>query len=196
MIDKNRLEFCFDESGSDKASGHNYHIVYSKILPENPKYLLEIGISNDHTPGKTSLYAWKNFYPDTKIIGADIIPDKLVNEDGISSYLLDQSDEKDLKKFANHFSHQFDVIVDDGSHIFKDARKTFEALFPLLSYNGVFIIEDIGKISSMHYKQNMEQWINYLEGENIVHHFFDAKPEWEDDSLLLVIWKKDNLVVR
>jgi hypothetical protein len=35
-----------------------------------------------------------------------------------------------------------DVVIDDGSHVPKDIIVTFETLFPALSKNGIYIVED------------------------------------------------------
>jgi demethylmacrocin O-methyltransferase len=53
-----------------------------------------------------------------------------------------QSDEKILSKIVNKYK-KFDIIIDDGSHVNKDVIKTFNFLFPFLSENGLYFIEDI-----------------------------------------------------
>ena len=37
----------------------------------------------------------------------------------------------------------FDVIIDDGSHRSEHIRATFAILFPLLTPNGVYVVEDV-----------------------------------------------------
>ena len=35
-----------------------------------------------------------------------------------------------------------DIIIDDGSHVNRDVIFTFNCLFPMLSANGIYVIED------------------------------------------------------
>ena len=53
-----------------------------------------------------------------------------------------QSDENFIKSIIDKYG-SFDVIIDDGSHISKDVKKTFKLLFPTLANNGLYIVEDI-----------------------------------------------------
>lgn len=38
---------------------------------------------------------------------------------------------------------QFDIVLDDGSHQMDDIRASFECLYPALSKNGVYVVEDL-----------------------------------------------------
>jgi cephalosporin hydroxylase len=37
----------------------------------------------------------------------------------------------------------FDIVIDDGSHVFEHQIASFEALFPLASSTAVYIVEDV-----------------------------------------------------
>ena len=37
----------------------------------------------------------------------------------------------------------FDIIIDDGSHISKDVKKSFHLLFPILNNKGLYVVEDM-----------------------------------------------------
>ena len=181
----------FNDSGSDKSSGHSYHEIYSKILPEKISSLLEVGIANDETPGRSSLHAWSKIYPEAKIYGADIIAEKLINENNITSYLVDQSSAASLYQLSNDI-WLLDVIIDDGSHILTDSIQTFNFLKNNMKVNSsIYVIEDVGKISPP-YRQTLSGLENFFSSnsEQFSYKVYDAKPGiTADDSVLIVIRK-------
>jgi hypothetical protein len=181
----------FTKHGSDKSDPHNYEKTYGKVLPDNLNNLLEIGISNtdaDHS----SLHAWSEVYPDAKIWGADIIFEKLINKDNISSYLLDQSSAESLDNFKLFLNNKFDVIIDDGSHVFEHAKLTIEKLLDCLTENGIYCIEDIAKGPLWYCNQSVEQWTNYLDTRiDLEYTVYDSREELgvQDDSVIIAIRK-------
>jgi hypothetical protein len=82
-------------------------------------------------------------YPNAEIIGLDNMEYKLINEGNIKSFLVDQSSAESLSKFASSWKTSIDAILDDGSHNIDHYLLTFEHLFPLLSDDGVYLIEDV-----------------------------------------------------
>lgn len=191
-MDKNKLKAAFDKSGSDKSSTHKYESGYAQILPESVSNLLEIGIANGYAT-VSSLTAWAELYPNAQIVGADIVPEKMINTRTIRSFLVDQSSRDSLEQFKSGVGMQFDVIIDDGSHYFMDALLTYEMLFDdLLKNDGIYIIEDIGKEGS--WAQMKHQWEAYMiTVDQVTYGFIDTRPEISnDDSLLLWIKKVVN----
>lgn len=181
----------FSKHGSDKTDPHAYNKTYAKILPEKLDNLLEIGISNtdaDHS----SLHAWSELYPDAKIWGADIVVEKLINKENISSYLLDQSSEGSLSNFKLFLKDKFDVIIDDGSHYFEHAKLTLDLLLENLKDDGLYCIEDIAKAPLWYCNQTVQQWVEYLDTRtDISYEVHDSRPdlETEDDSIIISIKK-------
>ena len=45
--------------------------------------------------------------------------------------------QKILKKYP-----EIDIVIDDGSHMMHHMKKSFEVLYPKISYNGVYLVED------------------------------------------------------
>lgn len=142
--------------GSDKASSHSYHYLYSRALnnPEGIRSLLEIGIGTNNPaivsnmteagrPG-ASLRAWQDFLPEAKIIGADIDPKILFSEGRIRCSPVDQLDLDSLFRLAKSLPcEQLDVIIDDGLHSTQANLHTIQALLPACSEGGWFFVEDI-----------------------------------------------------
>lgn len=189
MISEEILSTAFNDSGSDKTTRHQYQRGYTQLLPDTLERLLEIGIAN-YTSDNSSLAAWSVLYPNAEIIGADIVPEKLINRNNIKSYLLDQSSEVSLNNFKDLVGGTFDVIVDDGSHYFEHVRISFVCLFDMLSPTGVYIIEDIGKADG--WAQVKTQWEEFMQTvEGVTYGFIDTIPENKtDDSLMLWVKKQ------
>jgi hypothetical protein len=101
--------------GTDKASSHhnylNFYESFFSALRAEPITLLEIGVLNG-----ASLNTWKNYFPNGKIVGADISPPtKRFQRDRIFIELLDQSNVEELTHAA--FKHgPFDIVIEDVSH--------------------------------------------------------------------------------
>ncbi|MBQ3310801.1 class I SAM-dependent methyltransferase [bacterium] len=104
-----------------------------------PLSLLEVGIANGG-----SLQLWERFLPQgSKIYGIDINPycENIKYEPPIELYIGDAGKEEDLNKFFGN--QQFDIIIDDGSHICPDTINNFYRLFPRLKNGGIYIVEDV-----------------------------------------------------
>jgi len=130
--------------GGDKGTHHTYIPVYERILePYRNKdiSLLEIGIAQGQ-----SLKLWKEYFNDnSKILGVDVNPEcskyKQSNIDVIINY---------AHVPENYTNKTFDIIIDDGSHVFEDQVLCFNLLFSKhLNSGGIYIIEDIIKFDKV-----------------------------------------------
>jgi hypothetical protein len=193
-MDKKFLGSLFVKHGSDKSDPHNYEETYAKVLPETLENLLEIGISNTDAE-HSSLHAWAELYPDAKIWGADIAINKLINDKNISSFLLDQSSPTSLNNFKLFLNKQFDVIIDDGSHQFEDAKITLEILLEKVKDDGIYCIEDIAKTPLWYCGQTVDQWKKYLDTRNDVNYvIYDSREDLEkDDDSIIICIRKNNV---
>ena len=120
---------------------HVYDKYLNVFLKENkPVRLLEIGVSKGG-----SLEIWGEYLPKgSKIIGIDIdkkCAEYKYNNENIEVFIGSASDENFVEK--NFENMNFDIIVDDGSHICSDVIKTFELFFPKLNNGGLYIVEDL-----------------------------------------------------
>ena len=131
--------------GTDKGSlKHNYMPFYEKLLPKNPKKILEIGVMEG-----ASIRMWKEWFPDTEIHGLDLFESNPIPEiEGVTWYQGNQCDYVLLDKLRHE---NFDVIIDDGSHSSRDQMITFFGLF-----NGKhYFIEDIDCCRNGFYQQGL-----------------------------------------
>ena len=161
MILANNLESAFNKFGSDKASTHNYHLLYALALNINQikRYdILEIGIGSNNLmvpsnmgkfgkPG-ASLRSWSSLGKNYFVIGADIDRNILFEEERITTSYLDQTEESSWMHFLSVIKNKkFDLIIDDGLHAPLSNLLTVKYLTSFLKPDGVLIIEDISQRS-------------------------------------------------
>jgi hypothetical protein len=120
-----KLGAYFNKYGSNKASDHDYHRVYGPLMASsrnNQVRLLEVGLGTNNTdvtsnmgtrgrPG-ASLRAFRDYFPNASIFGADIDRRVLFQDERIKTVFVDQTDPEqfvELKRLGN----DFDFIIDD-----------------------------------------------------------------------------------
>ena len=112
------------------------------------------------------------FFRHGTVIGVDINPStKQLAEARISIEIADQSKAQDLARLAQ--LGPFDLILDDGSHIWAHQILTFEYLFEALAPGGLYVLEDLdtsygkyiadyrgdGGPSAAQYLQQLSDWV-------------------------------------
>lgn len=110
----------------------NFYPLYEKkLIPFIGKSLkfLEIGVQDG-----SSIKKWRKMSPSWNVHGVDIDPEC----EAENIFIGDQLDKKFMEKF-----HNFDIIIDDGGHTWKQQIETFEHLFPTMRKGGLYIIEDL-----------------------------------------------------
>ncbi len=123
---------------------HGYTKTYEKYfesIRDQKLKILEIGIAD----GK-SLLMWSDYFKNSTIIGLDIhkidIKEKKLDRNNIKVHQGSQSNDKFINDIINQYGN-FDIIIDDGSHLTKDVIKSFHLLFPYLNNEGLYVVEDI-----------------------------------------------------
>lgn len=102
--------------------------------------LLEIGVQNGG-----SLQCWaKYFGASSEVVGIDIDAKTsfLEYEGSIKNFVGDATNPDWLKLFRDKET-DFDIIIDDGSHVNKDIIDTFILLFEKIKPGGVYVCEDL-----------------------------------------------------
>ena len=161
-----KLGNLFTHYGSDKATTHNYYLIYYSILhakKQEPLQVLEIGLGTNNIdvmsnmgrfgkPG-ASLRAFRDFLPTATIYGADIDKRVLFQEERINTFFIDQTNIEILYSVKESFGNKkFDLIIDDGLHNSEANLNVIDFGLDLLSANGVLIIEDIAERDLIYYK--------------------------------------------
>jgi hypothetical protein len=156
--DCQELGELFNAEKSDKATKHNYHIIYSSLLApkrQHPLSIWEIGLgTNDPNhassmgingmPG-ASLRAFAKWAPQSRLYGADNDKSTLFEEERIQTFYLDQTIPS---TFVEAFSTlpndlMFDLIIDDGLHTSWANLTSINFALTKLKEDGVLVVEDI-----------------------------------------------------
>jgi 23S rRNA U2552 (ribose-2'-O)-methylase RlmE/FtsJ len=123
---------------TDKSSRfHNYLDFYEMELPDRSfdGRLLEIGIMDGY-----SMQMWREYYPDAAdIIGLDIMPKDHLDVPGVTMLQMNATDVAAMKLLGD-----FDIVVDDGSHMSLEQQQAFFWFYyNQLNAGGYYIIEDL-----------------------------------------------------
>lgn len=115
-----------------------YRDGFGEFGGHRPVRFLEIGVE-----GGGSLEIWRRYFgPEAVIFGIDIDERCLERAaDDVEVRIGDQADPMFLQKVVQEMGG-VDLVLDDGSHIAKHQRASFDTLFPLLSDGGVYVVED------------------------------------------------------
>lgn len=147
LLYRNNLSKLAVIFGTDKEGGHHYVIHYQRhfeSLRRKKLNILEIGIGGYQNPrvGGHSLRMWKAYFPKSYIFGIDIYDKTYHDEQRIKTFRGSQVDENFLRMMTAEIG-AIDIIIDDGSHHNDHVISTFKILFPLLSNNGIYVVEDL-----------------------------------------------------
>jgi len=120
----------------------HYLEIYERTFARfrgKPFRFLEIGVSKGG-----SLQMWRSFFGDqATIFGIDINPDcAAINGQHGQVRIGSQDDPAFLASVIAEMGG-VDIILDDGSHVARHQRVSFDILFPLLSDDGLYVIEDM-----------------------------------------------------
>ena len=109
---------------------------YFSHLKDKKINILEIGVDKGD-----SLRLWREYFINANICGIDLHKSDFTI-DNTEILIGDQSDYSFLQTVVSKYKN-FDIIVDDGSHQSKHIISSFKFLFPYLSKNGIYVIEDL-----------------------------------------------------
>lgn len=127
---------------TDKASPHSY--IQNFYEQEFSKYqdkdidFLEIGVMSGGC-----FLLWKEYFKNANsLVGIDctdrFLHPKCKKIEGVE-FIFDDAYDLEFSKTLS----TFDIIIDDGSHVFEDQVKFLELYLPKLNSGGVLIIEDV-----------------------------------------------------
>jgi len=131
----------YRHDGHDALKWHHYLEAYDRHLGRfrgQAVHVLEIGIYRGG-----SLQIWKSYFGERAIVhGIDIDPNcARVAEERVVPHIGDQADVDFLRRVIREMG-RVDVLIDDGGHHSALQIATFEALYPLVDPNGVYVCED------------------------------------------------------
>lgn len=216
LYTKNReseLTRLCDLHGSDKGEidsngnpypwpSHTYTDFYELIFGQkrtSVRAVLECGIGTNNPnlvssmgatgrPG-ASLRMWRDYFRNAKIVGIDIDRDILFSEDRIDTYQVDQTSSQSIHNFLEELDSGvvFDVIIDDGLHVFRAGKTLFESAIDRLAEDGVYIIEDVQPSDLLRYDEYFGGLMNKYYVRYICLH--RPRDRFSDNSLVMITKK-------
>ena len=133
------LRQLVDNTLTDKDTVHSYLDTYEELFKDRRDIndLLEIGIDKGG-----SLKLWSDYFKNASIYGMDIT--NVLKVDNVERVSIDFIDAYDKKNIPNK---KFDIIIDDGPHTFMSVIQFLFYYLPLLTDDGIAIIEDVQTIA-------------------------------------------------
>jgi hypothetical protein len=126
---------------------------YRNGLPQpdgsrRPVRILEIAVAHSG-----SLQLWRRYFGrDAGVWGIDVNPAcAMIDDTDLEIRIGSQEDRHFLEGVVSEMGG-VDIVLDDGSHIAKHQRRSFEVLFPLLSEGGLYAVEDLSTSYSSDYR--------------------------------------------
>jgi predicted O-methyltransferase YrrM len=170
-MDTVTLEQLGFKHGTDKsAHGHHYLDFYERfLLPlrDSATSIMEIGVLHGQ-----SLRMWEEYFPNAAILGVDIDPVTREYAAGrINIEIADQSKAEELEQVALR-NGPFDLIIDDGSHIWSHQITTLKTLFKHVKPGGFYILEDL--VTSFGYYIQSHSGDSVLSAADYLHALCDA----------------------
>jgi len=130
------------KAGTDKSSAHHDYLrFYERFfsdLRDKPINLLEIGVFHG-----ASVRMWEEYFSHGSIVGADI--DRAAvrfRTDRTAIEIVDQSNIQNLIDLGVKRG-PFDIVIDDGSHLWEHQITTLRMLFPFVKPGGFYVVEDL-----------------------------------------------------
>jgi hypothetical protein len=146
-----------DLFGSDKGSiKHNYCEHYtaliSKILRDKAESQITIGELG--VACGASLRMWAHHLPRAKVIGFDI-------RQACKSLCRDLRNVEiiigDGTQFSTFLDKEFDLFIDDGSHVSEHIVKTFSLVWAKIRPGGFYVVEDLSCTYNEAYKDQLRK---------------------------------------
>jgi hypothetical protein len=126
--------------GTEKVS-QGFCAFYDRHLRARRKRIakiLEIGMLCG-----SSLYMWRDYFPNAGIHGMGLGPVRLDSTDRITTHVGDQEDRATLQKMVEDAGTDFDLIIDDGGGSMGRQQASLGFLFPYVRPGGYYVVEDL-----------------------------------------------------
>ena len=142
---------------NNKITAHGYAKFYEdlfKPLKDKPLKILEIGSFYGNASAALFFY-----FRNSLIYSADINPDMYKYKGSrLNNFFVDSSSKESIVKNILNQNIEFNIVIEDASHMLKDQIISLFMLFPKIKKGGIFIIEEIDfpeKKEDMRIGQNM-----------------------------------------
>jgi SAM-dependent methyltransferase len=172
---------------------HPYTSIYN-LLFSNLRYkkikLGELGILDNH-----SMLCWREYFTNGELYGFEYFDSRLekaINDKIDCNYIkMDIKDVNSITEGLSFAGSNFDILIDDSTHEFKDQIKFINEAHKHLKAGGILIVEDIFIDA---YEQDYANAINleHFSSATFINanHNLKNSEGWNNDKLL-VLYKND-----
>ena len=161
---------------------HGYDKFYLRELEKFKNFkmnILEFGIHNG-----SSQAAFCKYFDNSNIIGVDKNPYyKKFYSKKIRSLYCDVSDRNSLKNLKEYLKFEFDVIIDDASHMPEHQLKTFIEMFDMVKSKGIYVIEELDIFESFPEYYNKDFKVKTSEIRYFLHNFEKLDATKNDETI-------------
>lgn len=130
------------KKNKNKIEAHGYAKIYEEIFDVFKKKninILELGSFYGNAAAALFFY-----FDKANIFSGDINPDMFkYKSNRIKNFYIDSSSRNSLENDLISKKNNFDIIIEDASHMLKDQIISLFMLFPLLNSGGYFIVEEL-----------------------------------------------------
>ncbi len=179
---------------TDKHKGEFPHSkMYDKLfapLRDKPISLLEIGINRGG-----SVRVWEEYFSEASFYAIDVRQRCMREASARTTVdLVDQSKVDELQAYAEKRG-DFDIIIDDGSHMTGHQILTFETLWPHVTPGGIYAVEDTQTSYDWRFIDSEMTAVEYF--RSMVHEvnmYIGKRPEMSRD-IETIVFKQDMIVI-
>lgn len=130
------------KNSKNEVVSHGYAKIYEKYLykyKEKKINIMELGSFYGNASA-----AFFFFFKNSKIYSADINPDMYIYKSKrLENFFTDTSSRSSIESNIIKKNIEFDIIIEDASHMLKDQIISLFILFKILKPGGFFIIEEL-----------------------------------------------------
>ena len=130
------------KKNKNKIEAHGYAKIYEEVFnvfKEKNINILELGSFYGNAAAALFFY-----FDKANIFSGDINPDMFkYKSNRIKNFYIDSSSRNSLENDLIIKKNNFDIIIEDASHMLKDQIISLFMLFPLVSSGGYFIVEEL-----------------------------------------------------
>ena len=130
------------KKNKNKIEAHGYAKIYEEVFnvfKEKNINILELGSFYGNAAAALFFY-----FDKANIFSGDINPDMFkYKSNRIKNFYIDSSSRNSLENDLIIKKNNFDIIIEDASHMLKDQIISLFMLFPLVNSGGYFIVEEL-----------------------------------------------------
>jgi hypothetical protein len=150
------------------AKPHDYlrHLErFFEPMREDCISLIECGVG-----GGESIKMWLEYFPAASVWGIDLVydtnPFNSLSKSPTDRYRFscgNQSNPRFWDGFFGAYGREFNIAIDDGSHVASDMKAMFTSVWPHLKSGGFYVVEDLN------FDGNSKVWT-----QNFIHHIHEG----------------------